>query len=80
LEEIDLRAANWRQVTPNEFVRRVSVNLEHAFFAIQAVAPGMIAARAGSIVNFGSISWMAAQAGCAKIPRLSRRSKLQQTH
>jgi NAD(P)-dependent dehydrogenase (short-subunit alcohol dehydrogenase family) len=54
---------DWRQVTPNEFVRRVSVNLEHAFFAIQAVAPGMIAARGGSIVNFGSISWMAAQAG-----------------
>ena len=54
---------DWRQVTPDEFSRRVSVNLEHAFFAIQAVAPGMIAARGGSVVNFGSISWMAAQAG-----------------
>jgi NAD(P)-dependent dehydrogenase (short-subunit alcohol dehydrogenase family) len=54
---------DWRTVTPDEFGRRVAVNLEHAFFAIQAVAPGMIAARQGSIVNFGSISWMAAQAG-----------------
>lgn len=54
---------DWRKVTPDEFSRRVAVNLEHVFFAIQAVAPGMIAARSGSIVNFGSISWMAAQAG-----------------
>ena len=54
---------DWRQVTPKEFASRIAVNLEHAFFAIQAVAPGMIAARRGSIVNFGSISWMAAQAG-----------------
>jgi D-xylose 1-dehydrogenase len=54
---------DWRKVTPDEFNRRISVNLAHAFFAIQAVAPGMIAARQGSIVNFGSISWMAAQAG-----------------
>jgi D-xylose 1-dehydrogenase len=54
---------DWRQVTPDEFDRRISVNLKHAFFAIQAIAPGMIAAGQGSIVNFGSMSWMAAQAG-----------------
>ncbi len=54
---------DWREVTPDEFQRRIAVNLEHAFFATQAVAPGMIAAGTGSIVNFGSISWMAAQAG-----------------
>jgi len=54
---------DWREVTPDEFNRRISVNLAHAFFAIQAVAPGMTAAGQGSIVNFGSISWMAAQAG-----------------
>ncbi len=54
---------DWRQVTPAEFGRRIAVNLEHAFFATQAVAPGMVAAGQGSIVNFGSISWMAAQAG-----------------
>ncbi len=54
---------DWRQVTPDEFARHVDVNLRHSFFSIQAVAPGMIAARTGSIVNFGSISWMIAQAG-----------------
>jgi len=54
---------DWQKVTPEEFNRRIGVNLAHAFFAIQAVAPGMIAARQGSIINFGSISWMAAQAG-----------------
>ena len=32
-------------------------NLRHHFFAIQAVAPGMIAAGGGSIVNLGSNSW-----------------------
>jgi D-xylose 1-dehydrogenase len=37
---------------------RIAVNLKHSFFAAQAVAPGMIAAGKGSIVNFGSISWM----------------------
>jgi NAD(P)-dependent dehydrogenase (short-subunit alcohol dehydrogenase family) len=36
----------------------MAVNLKHTFFAIQAVAPGMIAARRGSIINTGSISWM----------------------
>jgi NAD(P)-dependent dehydrogenase (short-subunit alcohol dehydrogenase family) len=55
--------ADWRQITAEEFNRRISINLAHAFFAIQAVAPGMMAARHGSIINFGSISWMAAQAG-----------------
>ena len=36
----------------------MAVNLKHAFFAAQAVAPGMIAAGKGSIINFGSVSWM----------------------
>jgi D-xylose 1-dehydrogenase len=54
---------DWLKVTPEEFDRRIAVNLKHAYFAIQAVAPGMIEAGQGSIVNFGSISWMAAHAG-----------------
>jgi len=54
---------DWRQVSPDEFSRRIAVNLQHSFFAIQAVAPAMIAAGGGSIINFGSISWMTAQAG-----------------
>lgn len=49
---------DWREVTPDYWDDRIAVNLKHAFFAIQAVAPGMIAARRGSILNFGSISWM----------------------
>lgn len=45
-------------VTPEFWDSRIAVNLRHAFFATQAVAPGMIAAGRGSIINFGSISWM----------------------
>ena len=46
------------EVTPEFWDDRIAVNLKHAFFAAQAVAPGMIAAGRGSIINFGSISWM----------------------
>jgi NAD(P)-dependent dehydrogenase (short-subunit alcohol dehydrogenase family) len=46
------------EVTPESWDARIAVNLKHAFFAAQAVAPGMIAAGLGSIINFGSISWM----------------------
>ena len=49
---------DWRDVTPESYDATLSVNLRHQFFAIQAVAPGMIAAGGGSIINFGSISWM----------------------
>jgi NAD(P)-dependent dehydrogenase (short-subunit alcohol dehydrogenase family) len=45
-------------VTPEFFDDRIAVNLKHSFFAAQAVAPGMAAAGKGSIINFGSISWM----------------------
>ncbi|HHY51150.1 MAG TPA: SDR family oxidoreductase [Alphaproteobacteria bacterium] len=48
----------WQDVTPEYWDDRIAVNLRHAFFAAQAVLPGMIAAGKGSIVNFGSISWM----------------------
>jgi len=49
---------DWSEVTPNYWDERMAVNLKHAFFAIQAVAPGMERAGGGSIINFGSISWM----------------------
>lgn len=49
---------NWSEVTPGEWDERIAVNLRHAFFAIQAVAPGMTRAGRGSIINYGSISWM----------------------
>jgi len=49
---------DWRTVTPASWDESMAVNLKHAFFAIQAVAPGMIRAGRGSIINTGSISWM----------------------
>ncbi len=49
---------DWRTITPEQWDERMAVNLKQAFFAIQAVAPGMIAAGGGAIVNFGSIAWM----------------------
>jgi len=49
---------NWAEVTPDEWDQRMAVNLRHAFFAIQAVAPGMKRAGKGAIINYGSISWM----------------------
>jgi NAD(P)-dependent dehydrogenase (short-subunit alcohol dehydrogenase family) len=47
----------WQDVTPEYWEQRLAVNLRHQFFAIQAVAPAMIAAAGGSIINFGSTSW-----------------------
>ena len=48
---------DWRGVTPEAWDRTMDVNLRPAFFAIQAVAPGMIAQGAGAVINFGSIAW-----------------------
>lgn len=53
------------EVTPEYWDDRIAVNLRHQFFAAQAVLPGMQAARAGVIINFGSISWMIGQGGMA---------------
>lgn len=50
-------------VTPSFWDAAVAVNLRHSFFTAQAVAPDMKAAGGGSIVNFGSISWMLKQGG-----------------
>jgi NAD(P)-dependent dehydrogenase (short-subunit alcohol dehydrogenase family) len=53
----DLRH-KWEEVTPDFWDKSIAVNAKHAFFAAQAVLPGMVAAKRGSIINFGSISWM----------------------
>jgi D-xylose 1-dehydrogenase len=53
------------EVTPEFWDDRIAVNLRHQFFAAQAVLPDMIEAKAGSIVNFGSTSWMIGQGGMA---------------
>lgn len=65
LGEFDVLANNaarddrhdWREVTPQYWDERMDTNLRHMFFAMQAVAPGMIKAGGGSIINLGSNSW-----------------------
>lgn len=54
---------NWQEVTPEYWDERQSTNLRHMFFAIQTVAPDMIAAGGGSIINMGSNSWFEAGGG-----------------
>ncbi|MFM2076828.1 MAG: hypothetical protein RJA49_718, partial [Actinomycetota bacterium] len=49
---------DWRDVTVDYWDDRMNTNLRHYFFAIQALAPGMIAAGEGSIVNIGSSSYL----------------------
>ncbi len=45
-------------VTPEFFDAGIAVNVRHQLFAAQAVAEDMKAAKQGSIINLGSISWM----------------------
>ena len=53
----------WEGVTPEYYDERIAANLRHMFFAVQAVAPGMVAAGKGSIINMGSNSWWQAAGG-----------------
>jgi NAD(P)-dependent dehydrogenase (short-subunit alcohol dehydrogenase family) len=53
----------WEEVTPAYYDERIATNLRHMFFATQAVAPDMIAAGKGSIINLGSNSWFEASGG-----------------
>lgn len=54
---------HWQDVDVEYFDERVATNLRHMFFAIQAVAPGMIESGGGSIINMGSNSWWEAGGG-----------------
>lgn len=54
---------SFADVTPEYWDAAMNVNLRHQFFAIQAVAPGMIANGGGSIINMSSISWMIPSTG-----------------
>ena len=54
---------DWREVTPEYWDERMATNLRHMFFSIQTVAPDMIAAGGGAIVNIGSNSWWEAGGG-----------------
>jgi D-xylose 1-dehydrogenase len=53
------------EVTEDYWDGRIAVNLKHQFFAAQAVLPDMKQKGAGSIINFGSTSWMIGQGGMA---------------
>ena len=46
------------EVTVEYWDERVAVNLRHQFFAAQAVMDQMKRRGGGSIINFGSVSWM----------------------
>jgi NAD(P)-dependent dehydrogenase (short-subunit alcohol dehydrogenase family) len=54
---------DWRDVTPEYFDDRIRTNIRHYFFAIQALAPQMMEAQLGSIVNVGSSSFMMQEDG-----------------
>ena len=54
---------DWRDVTPEYYDERMATNLRHMFFCMQAVAPGMIEAGGGAIINMGSNSWWEAFGG-----------------
>ena len=51
------------EVTVEYWDERVAVNLRHQFFAAQAVVEQMKRLGGGSIINFGSISWMSSTGG-----------------
>jgi NAD(P)-dependent dehydrogenase (short-subunit alcohol dehydrogenase family) len=51
------------EVTPDYWDERMAINLRPAFFTAQAVLPQMKRLGGGSIINFGSISWMVPQGG-----------------
>ncbi len=50
-------------VTPDYYDERMAINERPAFFAIQAVVPGMRRLGAGSIINLGSTGWQGKGAG-----------------
>ncbi|MET0349304.1 MAG: SDR family oxidoreductase [Rhizobacter sp.] len=50
-------------VTPTYYDERVAINERPAFFAIQAVAPGMRRLGGGAVVNLGSTGWQTKSGG-----------------
>ena len=51
------------EVEPEAWRRMLSFNLDHQFFASQAVAPGMKARGSGVVILLGSVSWMRGMPG-----------------
>lgn len=52
-------------IEPDEWRRMLALNVDHQFFASQAVAPGMSRRGRGSIIMLGSVSWMRGRPGMA---------------
>jgi len=52
-----------QEVTPEYWDQRVAINQRPAFFAIQAVVPGMQRLGGGSIINLGSTGWQSKAGG-----------------
>jgi D-xylose 1-dehydrogenase len=53
----------WQEITPEYWDQRMAVNLRHHFFAIQSIAPKMIARGSGSIICMSSIAWIIPSTG-----------------
>jgi NAD(P)-dependent dehydrogenase (short-subunit alcohol dehydrogenase family) len=51
------------EVEPDYWRRALALNLDHQFFATQAVSKGMASAGHGSVIMLGSISWMRGRPG-----------------
>ncbi len=49
---------DWASLDPEHWRRALAANLDHQFFATQAVVPAMAAEGGGSVILFGSRSWM----------------------
>ncbi len=50
-------------VEPDYWHRMLAMNLDHQFFATQAVAAGMAAQGGGAVILLGSVSWMRGRPG-----------------
>ena len=57
------RSARDAEVEPDYWRRALALNLDHQFFATQAVSSGMAKAGRGSVIMLGSISWMRGRPG-----------------
>ena len=51
------------EVEPEYWRRALALNLDHQFFATQALSKGMAKAGQGSVIMLGSISWMRGRPG-----------------
>jgi NAD(P)-dependent dehydrogenase (short-subunit alcohol dehydrogenase family) len=56
---------SFADIQPQEWRRMLALNVDHQFFASQAVAPGMTRRGGGSIIMLGSVSWMRGRPGMA---------------